>query len=146
MDPNKIYLAQTDTTAGFLTQNSKKLAKIKNRPPNKPFLICVDSLATLKKFARVPTKFKKEVRRAKKTTFIYPNSKAIRVVKDEMHLRFLKKLNWCYSSSANESGKGFDLEFAKRSAEVIVEDWRGFFEGTPSKLIKLGEKRKKRLR
>ena len=50
MNPTKIYLTQTDTTVGFLSQDYKKLNKIKKRPFNKKILIEVDSLNTLKKF------------------------------------------------------------------------------------------------
>ncbi|WP_345741178.1 Sua5/YciO/YrdC/YwlC family protein [Nitrosophilus kaiyonis] len=141
-----MYLAQTDTTVGFLSQNAKKLSNIKKRDPNKPFLISVDSFKTLKNFSRVPKKFKKEIRRAKKTTFIYPNAKAIRVIKDKHHLDFLKKFEWMYSTSANESGKKFDKNFAIKVCDIIVEDIRGFFEGKPSRLIKVGKKRKIKIR
>jgi tRNA A37 threonylcarbamoyladenosine synthetase subunit TsaC/SUA5/YrdC len=48
MNPNKIYLTQTDTTVGFLSQNKEKLNKIKNRPINQPILIEIDSLNTPK--------------------------------------------------------------------------------------------------
>ena len=146
LSPEKIYLVQTDTTVGFLSQNAKKLAYIKKRDPNKPFLISVDSFRLLKDFARVPNRYKNLVRRAKKTTFIYPNKKAIRVVKDEKHLKFLKRFGWMYSTSANESGKRFEKEFAYKMADVIVEDERGFFEGDPSRLIKIGKRAKKLLR
>jgi len=51
--PYKIYLVQTDTTVGFLSQDAKKLALIKKRDPNKPFLISVDSFKRLKEFSKV---------------------------------------------------------------------------------------------
>lgn len=146
LDPKKVYLAQTDTTVGFLSQDSKKLADIKKRDKNKPFLISTDSFKTLKNFVRVPKRYKKLVRRAKKTTFVYPKNCAIRVVQDENHLKFLSKFGWIYSSSANLTGKKFDEQFAFMVCDVIVEDKRGFFEGEPSKIIKLGKKVKKRLR
>ncbi len=146
MNPNKIYLAQTDTTAGFLSQNESGLKKVKRRPCYKPFLMEVASLSELKQFTRVPKKFKKVVRRAKKTTFIYPNKKALRVVKDEEHLKFLRKFGWMYSTSANVSGQGFDIGFAKRAADIVVEDRRGLWEGPPSSLLKVGRKKIKRVR
>ncbi len=146
LQPDKIYLVQTETTVGFLSQNAKKLAKVKKREPNKPFLISIDSFKRLKEFARVPKKYKKMVRRAQKTTFVYPNKKALRVIKQENHLRFLKKFGWMFSTSANESGKRFDYLFASENVDIIVEDNRGFFEGKPSKLIKLGKNRAKKLR
>jgi len=123
-----IYLTQTDTTVGLLSKNKEELNKIKKRELNKPILKEVDSLSTLKEFVRIPKNFRKIVRRAKKTTFIYPNKDSFRVVKDENHLRFLKKFKWMYSSSANESGKHFDEKFAIQNADVLVMDKRGYFE------------------
>jgi len=146
MQPNKIYLAQTDTTVGFLSQDKEKLNKLKKRPLNKPVLREVDSLNTLKNFVRVPKRFKKQVRRAKKTTFIYPNKESFRVVKDKKHLEFLKKFSWMYSTSANLHGKSFDKKWAKEVVDVVVEDKRGLFEGEASKIIKLGKKRCIKLR
>lgn len=130
-----IYLAQTDTTAGFLSQDLEELNRLKNRPLNQPCLICVSKFEMLKNFTRVPCKFKNLVRRAKKTTFIYPNSKALRVVKDCDHAKFLDEIGWVYSSSANIHGQKFDLEFAKNSANVILDG--DFKELPPSKIYKL---------
>ena len=146
MSPYKIYLVQTDTTVGFLSQNAKKLAFVKKRDYKKPFLISVDSFLTLKNFVRAPKKYKKWIRRAKKTTFIYPNKKALRVVCEKNHKEFIKKFGWMYSTSANEANKNFDEAFARKSADIIVEDERGFFEGKPSSLIKIGKKKAKKLR
>ena len=146
VDPKKLFLAQTDTTVGFLSQDSKRLANIKKRDFKKPFLISVDSFETLKKFVRVPKKYKKFVRRSQKTTFVYPKGLALRVVKDKSHLKFLKKFRWLYSTSANFSGKKFNLDFAFKVADIVVKDERGFFEGKPSKIVKLGKANKKRLR
>jgi tRNA A37 threonylcarbamoyladenosine synthetase subunit TsaC/SUA5/YrdC len=146
MNPDRVYLAQTETTAGFLSQNPDALACIKNRPEGKSFLISVDSLQTLKTFTRVPKSHKNDVRRAQKTTFAYPCGLAIRVVKDEKHLQFLQKLKWSYSTSSNPSGKGFDKTFATDKAEIIVFTCKGFFESTPSSIIKLGKRKKEKLR
>jgi hypothetical protein len=51
-----------------------------------------------------------------------------------------------YSTSANETGKSFDIDFAKSKADIIIENEKGFFEGMPSVIIKLGKKRLKRVR
>jgi len=80
-------------------------------------------------------------RRNKKTTFVYPNQKAIRVITQKRHLLFLKKFGWMYSTSANLSGKKFDINFALKNADVIVRDKKGFFEDKVSRIIKLGKKR-----
>ncbi|WP_458700772.1 Sua5/YciO/YrdC/YwlC family protein [Sulfurospirillum sp. 1307] len=141
-----VYLVQTDTTAGFLSQNPLKLSSSKQRDPNQKFLICVDSFKTLKNFTRVPKNLKKSIRRAKKTTYIYPNKKAIRVVKDEEHLKFLKKFHWMYSSSANKTRQNFDFRYANEKADIIVEDERGFFESSPSKIIKISKSKQQRIR
>ena len=146
MNPDLVYLAQTETTAGFLSQNAEALCDIKNRPLGKPFLISVDSFKTLQTFTRVFKAHKKYVRRAKKTTFAYPCGLAIRVVKDQQHLQFLRKLTWSYSTSSNISGGTFDEAFALHKADVIIYTQQGFFESTPSSIFKLSKKYLKQLR
>jgi len=140
-----IYLAQTDTTVGFLSENKEELLKIKPRN-KKPFLLTTTTFKTLKKLARVPKIYKKMVRRAKKTTFIYPNKKAIRVIKDSEHQKFLKEFDYLYSTSANKTSKDYEEEFAKRVADVIIEDYRGLSQKKASSLIKLSKDVKKKLR
>ena len=146
MKKNKIYLAQTDTTVGFLSRDYKKLNKIKKRDLNQKILIEVDSLKMLKNFVRVPEKFKKRVRRSKKTTFIYHNKNSYRVVKDDKHLEFLKKFKWLYSTSANLSGQKFDKKWAFKEADVIMEEKKGFFEGEASKIYKINNHKIKKIR
>lgn len=142
---NYVFLTQTDTTVGFLSQNKDRLYDVKSRELTKPFIKVCDSLCTLKQFARVPNKYKNMVRKATKTTFVYKNE-AIRVVKDEEHLKFLKKMRWCYSTSANKSGKDFDKDFAIGVADIVIYDKRGFSQTTPSKIYKLSKTKLKRLR
>lgn len=146
MNPALVYLAQTDTTAGFLSQDEQKLKKIKNRVDKKKFIISVDSLQTLKTFTRVPKIHRKMIRRVKKTTIVYPNNQAIRVVKNKNHLRFLKKIRWAYSTSSNSSGCGFEESFAKDNADVIVYNKFGFHEKKSSMIVKCGKIIKRRLR
>jgi len=146
MNPDLVYLAQTETTAGFLSQNADALARIKNRPQGKTFLISVDSLQTLRSLTRVPKRHKKHIRRAKKTTFAYPCGLAIRVVKDKEHLQFLQKLKWSYSTSSNPSGKGFDEAFAEEKADVVLFTSKGFFEDKPSSIYRLGKVKMRKLR
>ena len=146
MDSRRLYLAQTDTTVGFLSQKSDLLAKVKNRPFTKPFLIEVVNLQKLQKFARVPKRWKNMVRRASHTTFVYPNGQAVRVVRNEWHLRFLRRFGWMYSTSANPSGQSFDEQWARNQADVVVEDWRGLFEGKASHIFKLSNQKIKKLR
>ena len=141
-----VYLVQTETTAGFLSQNSQALASSKQRNKTQPFIRCVDSLSTLQEFTRVPKKFKNRLRRSNRITFIYPNGKALRVVKDEKHLKFLKKLKWAYSSSANLTCRNFEESYAKQKADIIVEDSKGFFESSPSSMMKINSKKARKLR
>ncbi len=146
MNPAKVYLAQSDTTAGFLSQNRDRLLHVKRRDSKKPFIISVSSFKNLKEFVRVPKNHRKFIRRVKKTTIVYPNSLAIRVVQDKEHLRFLQKFSWLYTTSSNISGESFDKRRALELADIIVYDKRGFFEDTPSKIYKCGKISKRRLR
>ncbi len=139
-----IYLAQTDTTAGFLSKDLKALNRIKNRDLNTPCLMTTTRFYQLKTLARVPNSFKNLVRRAKKTSFIYPNSKAIRIIKESKHSEFLANFSWLYSSSANPHGQNFDENWARKQADIIVDSH--FFEGEASKIYKLSRARKKRIR
>ncbi len=146
MNPDLVYLAQTETTAGFLSQNNEALVKTKNRPSGKSVLMSVDSLQTLRSFTRVPKAHKNRIRRASKTTFVYACGLAIRVVKDEEHLQFLRKLTWSYSTSSNPSGKGFNESYALEKSDVIVYTAKGFFEDQPSSIYKLGKVKMRKLR
>ncbi|MBZ7927916.1 Sua5 YciO YrdC YwlC family protein [Campylobacter sp. LH-2024] len=139
-----IYLAQTDTTAGFLSKNLEEINILKGRAKDKPCLITSAKLSELQNLTRVPKGFKNLVRRAKKTTFIYPNHQAIRIVKDCKHAEFLSQNGFFYSSSANQHGKKFDEIWAKSVADVILDQF--FFEGTPSKILKIRGKRKLKIR
>lgn len=140
-----LFLAQSDTTAGFLSQNESEINLAKGRG-GKKILLEVDTLHTLKSFVRIPQAHKALVRRAKKTTFIYPNKLALRVVDEPSHLRFLKAFKWMYSSSANPAGGEFSLEFASQKADVIIQDARGLSQSTPSKIYKLSQNQIKRIR
>ncbi|WP_299040817.1 Sua5/YciO/YrdC/YwlC family protein [uncultured Campylobacter sp.] len=139
-----IYLAQTDTTAGFLSKDLKKLNAIKNRPLNQPCLICVSKFSALKELSRAPKKYKNLIRRSKKTTFIYPNLKAIRVVKDHPHTKLLDKLGWAYSTSANPHKKAFDIEFAVANADIIIDT--KFTPAPASKIYKISKTNIKKIR
>ena len=105
---------------GFVSQNSDRLDHIKKRPPQKPYIKALPSLQSLNSLTRVPEKFKNRVRRAKKSTFIFPDGHSYRIIRDSMHLRLIQKLGWAYTTSANPGGKPFDRLFAEESADVIV--------------------------
>jgi tRNA A37 threonylcarbamoyladenosine synthetase subunit TsaC/SUA5/YrdC len=118
---NTVFLTQTDTTIGFVSQNANKLTQIKQRPPHKYYIKAVNSLDMLKTFTRVPQKHKNRVRRAKKTTFIMPDGDSYRVIKDKHHLLLLDRLKWAYTTSANLSNEAYDESFAREMADVIIE-------------------------
>jgi len=142
----KVFLVQTDTTVGFLSQDEIQLAQIKEREFHKPFVQVTHSFKMLKKLVRIPTAHKRSVRRARSTTFAYTNNKAVRVVKDEKHAAFIKPFGWFYSTSANEKSLSYDQEFAFSKSDIIVQDDKGLYEGASSKIYRLYKTKKKRLR
>ena len=135
---SKLYLTQTDTTIGFICQNPSSIDKAKKRKPNKHYIKVVNSLETLKSFTRVPNKYKREVRRAKRTTFIMPNGLSFRVAKGTNHNLLLNRLGWVYSSSANLSGAEYDEVYARNNAEVLVS-FPKVKKGKASKIYKLSQ-------
>ncbi len=96
--------------------------------------------------ARVPKEHRVRVRRSQKTTFVYPNNKAVRVVKDKKHAAFIKPYRWFYSTSANERSLSYAKEFAFSKSDIIVEDQKGLFEGESSTIYRLKSSKIKRLR
>lgn len=141
----KVFLAQTDTTVGFLSQDAERLGEIKTRDTAKPFLKVFSDFQTLKEHTRIPNAHKNWVRRAKKTTFIVKNQ-AFRYVNDPYHAKLIGEYGWLYSTSANPSGGSYESDFCARHADRIIEDYRGLCELSPSKIFKLGHHRFKKLR
>jgi len=141
---DKVFLTQTDTTIGFVSQNADKLSEIKQRPPHKHYIQAVNSLHTLKTFARVPQKYKNRVRRARKTTFIMPNGHSYRVIQNKHHLLLLDRLKWAYTTSANLSNQSYDESFARKMADVIIEPIKETNQA--SQIYKLGNYSLKRIR
>ncbi len=136
-----VFLVQTDTTVGFASRDAARLHRIKNRPPHKPFLKTYASLKAYKKSGRIPSKFKREVRRNRQTTYIVKN-RAFRIVAKGPYHHFLRPFGWLYSTSANASGERFDPAFARSRADITVEDSRGLFEAAPSQILRLGHQKK----
>jgi tRNA A37 threonylcarbamoyladenosine synthetase subunit TsaC/SUA5/YrdC len=132
-----VILVQTDTTAGFLSKSGEALAERKEREKGKEFLRVSSSFNAL---PRVPKKFRRSVRRSEKTTFVYPNGTAIRVVSGE-HRYFLDRFGTLFSTSANISGEKFHRETAEKLADSICETAEGFSEKSSSKIIKLHRNR-----
>ena len=142
---NKLFLTQTDTTIGFVSQDASKIDRAKKRLPNKHYIRVVNSLETLKTFTRVPQEHKNRLRRAKETTFIMPNGLSFRVVKDTKHNILLNRVKWLYSSSANLSGAEYDELYAKDNAEVIVT-FSSHKKKSASTIYLLGQKRMRLIR
>lgn len=141
---NKVFLTQTDTTIGFVSQNAGRITTIKQRPPHKHYIKAVNSLKTLTESVRVPKIHKNRVRRSIKTTFIMPDGQSYRVIQDKHHLLLLDRLKWTYTSSANLSGDSYDEHFAKKAADVIIEPLIATRQA--SHIYKLGQKRLRRIR
>lgn len=142
---DSIYLVQTDTTVGFASLRPEFLAFAKGRNPNQKILQVVDSFATLKNLVRVPKTHCHFVRNSTKTTFIYHNKNAFRVLnKSSNHFDFVKKFGHIYSTSANKTGEKFDLEFAINSCDIIVGN--DFCELLPSKIYRLYRQKKINIR
>jgi len=141
---DKVFLTQTDTTIGFVSQNAEKLDAIKQRPTHKHYIKAVNSLETLKIFTRIPSSHKNAVRRARKTTFIMPDGHSYRVVYDQSHLLLLNRLKWAYTTSANLSGKYYDEVFAREHADVVIEPLNKSSQS--SNIYKLGIHTIKRIR
>ncbi|HEX5710880.1 MAG TPA: Sua5/YciO/YrdC/YwlC family protein [Sulfuricurvum sp.] len=140
-----IILAQTDTTVGFLSQDSNALAHIKGRESTKPFLKVFASLSLLQSTIRVPIKYRTFVRHARRTTFVIKNQ-AIRYVNDPSHARLIQKYGWLYSTSANPSGREYDREFCISHSDMLIEDSRGFTPCEPSHIYRLTPTQFKKLR
>lgn len=142
----EVYLVQTDTTVGFASKEYKKLNKIKKRDEETKTLLTLSSFKELQKCTRVPKKFKKMIRRSKKTTFIYPKDAYRVVTEDSPYRELLKRTGGLYSTSANETGNSFDLHWAEEEADVIVYEKEGFQESESSKIFRVGRKKIKKIR
>lgn len=142
-----IFLAQTDTTVGFVGDSLESINRVKERNTSKKVLRTCANLEQLKAKTRVPKAFRKQLRRAKKTTFIMPDLEAYRVVEaDSQHQHLLEKHGIMYSSSANKTGYGFERDFAVAKADVVVEDDRGLYEAAASSIFRIGKKKQRRIR
>ena len=141
---NALILTNTDTTIGFVSQNSQKIDRAKKRPPNKHYIKTLNSLKILKEFTRVPNRHKNRVRRAKKSSFII-KSNSFRIIKETKHNLLLDRFKWAYSSSANLSGKEFDETYAKGVADIVVFE-PDIKSSNPSKIYKLTNLKIKRVR
>lgn len=137
---------QTDTTVGFLSQDTARLYEIKSRIKSKPFIKVYSSFKDLLiEGNRVPSKQKNRVRHSKKTTYIVKN-KAFRVTKSLLDSNILRNSTWHFLTSANESNREFDREFCESKADIIIEDKNGLYESGSSNLIKINHVKRKKIR
>jgi tRNA A37 threonylcarbamoyladenosine synthetase subunit TsaC/SUA5/YrdC len=144
-----VFLTMSDTTIGFLSFNKNKLYDIKKRDTKKQFLQVCSSFDVLKKSTRIPTKYKRTIRRSKKTTFVYPNNKAIRVSFCKKHNRFLDKYIYdvpFFSTSANISNQNFDINFALKNSNIVLYQGSILEEKISSKIYKINNNKIKLLR
>jgi len=142
---DSVWLTQTDTTVGFLSQSAEALINVKQRDASKQFLTALPDLKSLKQEERVPLSLRKELRRAKKRTYIF-KERAYRVVSDGKHHDFLKRLGWAYSTSANKSNETYNEEFCFENADIIHISEKKFHESSPSSLYKIVRGKKLKLR
>ena len=158
---NAIFLAQSDTTAGFLSANRAQILNAKHSPKNKAILRESCDLAHIKALTRIPRILQKQMRRAKKSTFIFDNNLSFRVIFAEsngesspnsrdlganLHHAFLKRFGTLFSSSANKTGQNFNANFALKNADIIVCDSRGIYEDSPSHIFKTRKSKLKKIR
>ena len=138
----KLFLTNTDTTIGFISKSKEALDIAKNRPNDKKYIQAIPYLKTIKK--RIPNLHKKRVRKAKKTTFIIDKNYSFRIIKDKNHNLLLNRLKEAYTSSANESGKEYNYNYASSKADIIVYPLNKI--SMPSQILKLGKTKLKRIR
>lgn len=147
MNSSLVYLTQTDTTVGFLSQADEKLCSAKQRDSKQKILQVVDSFKTLKKLVRVPNRHKKAIRYAKNTTIIYPNKLAFRVVpKNSNHQNFLQKFHIMYSTSANKTKNNFNLDYAIQHSNILVYTKENFIEKKASSIYRVNKIKKIKIR
>ena len=65
---------------------------------------------------------------------------------DSLHNELLEKFDYLYSTSANLSGENYNEEFAKNSADIIIETKNGFNEKESSRIIKIGKNKLVKIR
>ncbi|MDH5464234.1 MAG: Sua5 YciO YrdC YwlC family protein [Thiovulaceae bacterium] len=142
-----LLLAQTDTTVGFLSKDPTAINRIKQRKLQTPVLKTLPSFKALHSHSRTPKKFRSQIRRLKKSTFILDNGRSFRVVdKNSLHHKVLEKFGALYSSSANATKKSYNDSFALSQADLIIKDERGLFEGQGSHIFKYGREKVRRVR
>ncbi len=140
-----VYLTQTDTTIGFVSQDAARLDAIKDRPAGKYYIRAVDSLRTLRHFTRVPSLHRNRLRRARRTTFVFQDGRSWRVIHDPEHRDLITRLGgWAYTTSANRSGEVYDETWAREMADVVIEPLED--RSAPSTILRLNHRTLNKIR
>ncbi len=140
-----LFLTATDTITGFVSKDKAKLDRAKKRASDKNYITALPSLSALKKRTRVPDMHKNLIRRSRRCTFIMPDKRSWRIIRDKIHLLLIERLGWSYTTSANLSGEEFDGSFAKNVADITIYPLESP-ASSPSKIYRLGKKTLKRIR
>lgn len=133
-----VALAQSDTTVGLLSQEPTGLNRLKGRRADRALIVTVRDFGVLKGQLRTPPSCRSAIRRMRRTTIIYPQKAAIRVVHGD-HARMLERIGWCFSSSANPTGGAFDESWAKKQANLWCLSPKGFESKQASKILRLSK-------
>ena len=139
-----LFLSDTDTTVGFISQDARRIDRAKKRPAAKHYITALSSLKSLTIRTRIPRAHRRRLRRSRRESYILPSGRSYRIIRDARHLLLLKRLEWAYTSSANLSEAPYDEAYARRVADVVVEPLEP--PRTPSRIYRLGRQKMKRLR
>ena len=115
-----IYLTSTDTIVGFVSRDCRRLNEIKSRPIEQPCIMAIASLSALREHTRIPIAHRCRVRRSKRTTFVLPNGRSYRIIRDSSHSKLIRELQWAYTTSANPHTKPYDEQWAKTKADIVI--------------------------
>lgn len=142
-----LFFAQTDTTAGFLSTNPNEILAAKKIPKSRPILQEVDKIARIREISRIPKCISPMIRRAQKTTFIFPNTRSFRLISESsLHFNVISRFKILFSSSANITGGEFSEDYALKNASVVIKDERGFAKRAPSRIFRVKKDKLKRIR
>jgi len=139
-----LFLSSTDTTIGFLSRSPAILDRAKKRLPGKKYILALPSLSELKRRTRVPLSQRRRVRRARRLTFVLPDGRSYRIIRDPLHLLLLERTGPIYTTSANLSSEAYDPAYALSVADIVVEPLRE--RHPPSRILRFGKRRVKKLR
>ena len=139
-----LFLSDTDTTVGFISQDTRRIDRAKKRSAAKHYITALPSLKSLTVRTRIPRTHRRRLRRSRRESYILPSGRSYRIVRDARHLLLLQRLGWAYTSSANLSETPYDEAYARRVADVVVEPLGP--PRTPSRIYRLGRQKMKRLR